>query len=178
MRALLDEHGTRRGGSIVSLIGWLNAWGGAWAGFMVRALVDSSVLLAVLLLVWLPLRRRMSAQLAHGLFLLVLLKLALPVSDRGPRPGSPIRHSGTIRTRVTSWLDQGSPPALRASAGCAGSGSASGVSHDRRFWGHGRRVLVRTSGGDGHGREPGCGKPRRTCDPCAPRHNTSRSRPP
>jgi hypothetical protein len=67
----------------VGLVGWLNLWGGAWAGFMVRALVDSSVLLAALLLAWLPLRRRMSAQLAYGLFLLVLLKLAMPVPATG-----------------------------------------------------------------------------------------------
>ena len=46
---------------------------------MGRALVDSSVLLAVVVLIWLPLRRRMSAQFAHGLFLLVLLKLAMPI---------------------------------------------------------------------------------------------------
>ena len=57
----------------------LNAWGAAWASFMGRTLFDSSVLLAVALLVWLPLRRRMSAQFAHGLFLLVLLKLAAPI---------------------------------------------------------------------------------------------------
>jgi WD40 repeat protein/beta-lactamase regulating signal transducer with metallopeptidase domain len=71
----------------VSLAAWLNAWGAAWAAFMVGALVDASVLLGGLLLIWLPLRRRMSAQLAHGLFLLVLLKLALPVSLAGPLTG-------------------------------------------------------------------------------------------
>ena len=72
-----------------------------------------SVLLAVLLLVWLPLRRRMSAQFAYGLFLLVLLKLAVPVSFAG-LAWVPDRALGTIRTRVTSWLDQGSPPAPTA----------------------------------------------------------------
>ncbi len=54
----------------------LNGWGAAWWGFMARALVDASVLLALVLVVWIPLRRKMSAQLAHGLFCLVLLKSA------------------------------------------------------------------------------------------------------
>ncbi len=57
----------------------LNAWGASWFGFMSRALIDASLLLAVILVVWLPMRRRVSAQLAHGLFCLVLLKLIVPV---------------------------------------------------------------------------------------------------
>src|SRR5262249_59813582 len=57
----------------------LNAWGTSWIGFMTRALIDASVLLALILVVWLPMRRRVSAQLAHGLFCLVLLKLIVPV---------------------------------------------------------------------------------------------------
>jgi WD40 repeat protein/beta-lactamase regulating signal transducer with metallopeptidase domain len=88
---------------------------------MVRALIDSSVLLVVLLLVWLPLRRRMSAQLAYGLFLLVLLKLAVPVSVAG-LAWAPDRALWTIRTTMTSWPGQGlpsgsgSPLAVRAEA--------------------------------------------------------------
>jgi hypothetical protein len=35
-------------------------------------------------MVWLPLRRRMSAQLAHGLFCLVLLKLIVLVPVTWP----------------------------------------------------------------------------------------------
>jgi WD40 repeat protein/beta-lactamase regulating signal transducer with metallopeptidase domain len=62
----------------------LNALGSGWASFMARALLDSSILLAAVVLVWLPLRRRMSAQFAHGLFLLVLLKLALPIPASWP----------------------------------------------------------------------------------------------
>ena len=41
----------------------LNGWGASWWGFMARALVDSTVLMALVLLVWMPLRRKMSAQL-------------------------------------------------------------------------------------------------------------------
>ncbi len=62
----------------------LNAWGDGWAAFMGRALVDSSVLLVVVALIWLPFRRRISAHFAHGLFLLVLLKLAVPIPAAWP----------------------------------------------------------------------------------------------
>jgi len=63
---------------------FLNAWGSAWSGFMMRALIDTSLLLALIVVVWLPLRRRVSAQLAHGLFCLVLLKLIIPVPVTWP----------------------------------------------------------------------------------------------
>ena len=57
----------------------VNAWGSAWLGLMARAVIEGSVLLAVIAAVWLPFRRRISAQFAHGLFCLVLLKLIIPV---------------------------------------------------------------------------------------------------
>src|SRR5262249_34482802 len=63
----------------MSPVDLLNAWGASWLGFRTRALIDASVLLAMILVVWLPIRRRVSAQLAHGLFCLVLLKLIVPV---------------------------------------------------------------------------------------------------
>ena len=47
----------------MNLVDVLNTWGAAWSGFMVRAFIDSSVLLALIVVVWLPMRRRMSAQL-------------------------------------------------------------------------------------------------------------------
>jgi WD40 repeat protein/beta-lactamase regulating signal transducer with metallopeptidase domain len=63
----------------MNLVDVLNTWGAAWSGFMVRALIDSAALLALIVVVWLPVRRRVSAQLAHGVFCLVLLKLIVPV---------------------------------------------------------------------------------------------------
>lgn len=62
----------------------LNGWASVWAGFMVRALIDSTLLLCVVLAIWLPLRKRMSVQLAHGLFCLVLLKLIVPIPVTWP----------------------------------------------------------------------------------------------
>ena len=63
----------------MNLVELLNAWGAAWSGFMARAFIDTAALLALIVVVWLPVRRRVSAQLAHGVFCLVLLKLVVPV---------------------------------------------------------------------------------------------------
>ncbi len=83
----------------------LNGWGAAWASFMVRALVDSTALLVVLGLIWLPLRRRISAQFAHGLFLLVLLKLALPIPTDWPTWSA----DASVRRAVSGWASWATP---------------------------------------------------------------------
>ncbi|WP_422923888.1 hypothetical protein [Singulisphaera sp. PoT] len=68
----------------------INAWAGSWAVIMNRGLIDASILLLLVALAWLVFRRRMSSHLACGLFLLVPLKLALPIpvtipwGGRGP----------------------------------------------------------------------------------------------
>ena len=84
-----------------AIVGLLNAWGAAWASFMARALVDSSVLLAAVLAVWLPLRKRMSAQFAHGLFLLVLLKLVVPIPASWSWSASPTIAEAA--RQVSAW---------------------------------------------------------------------------
>ena len=106
----------------------LNAWGGAWFGFMARALIETSALLALMLVVWLPLRRRMSAQLAHGLFCLVLLKLIVPV----PLAGSgwqPLAWARQAAERVSAWALPGETltgGSGRGDAGCPWSLPATG----------------------------------------------------
>jgi beta-lactamase regulating signal transducer with metallopeptidase domain/protocatechuate 3,4-dioxygenase beta subunit/peroxiredoxin len=57
----------------------IDAWAAAWAAWMGRSLIEGAALLLVLGAVWLAFRRRMSAQLVGGLFLLVPLKLAVPI---------------------------------------------------------------------------------------------------
>src|SRR5437868_8511841 len=57
----------------------LNGWAVAWSSFMWRGLVEGSLLLALVLVVWLLLRRRMPAQVSYCLFLLVLLKVCVPI---------------------------------------------------------------------------------------------------
>jgi beta-lactamase regulating signal transducer with metallopeptidase domain/protocatechuate 3,4-dioxygenase beta subunit len=62
----------------------VNTWADAWAAAMLGSVVDSAVLLAVVVVVWWLMRGRASAQFGYCLFLLVLLKLLLPVPVRVP----------------------------------------------------------------------------------------------
>ena len=80
----------------------LNQWGATWAAFMASALVGSSALLAIVVMIWLPLRRRMSAQFAYGLFLLVLLKLVVPIPVTWPSwtAASSMKRAAT---RLSEW---------------------------------------------------------------------------
>jgi len=87
----------------------LNNWGGAWFGLMTRTLIETSVLLGLVLAVWLPMRRRMSAQLAHGLFCLVLLKLIVPVPLTGAG-WQPLSWARQATDRVSAWALPGEPP--------------------------------------------------------------------
>src|SRR4051794_30433004 len=63
----------------------LNGWGAAWASVVVRGVIDSTAMLAVVSIAWLALRRRLSPALVPGLFVLVLIKLALPIPITVPR---------------------------------------------------------------------------------------------
>src|SRR5437773_5414320 len=62
------------------MIQTLNGWSAAWSSFMIRGLIDAALLLAIVAAVWLLLRRRLPAQVGYCLFLLVLLKLPVPLS--------------------------------------------------------------------------------------------------
>ena len=97
----------------MSTVEILNGWGTAWAGFMIRALIDSTLLLAVVLAIWLPLRRRMSVHLAHGLFCLVLLKLIVPVPVTWPTwtPTVSVRQAAE---KVSDWARMAEPVPPRA----------------------------------------------------------------
>ena len=91
----------------------LNAWGESWAGTMSRAILDSSGLLVVVLVVWLPLRRRISAQFAHGMFCLVLLRLAVPQAF--PRPSwLPTPSVRRVVERTAAWAWHASEGAVDA----------------------------------------------------------------
>ena len=57
----------------------LNGWGLAWAGAMRQSLIEATIVLAIVGLAWLLLRARISSALASGLFLLVLIKAAVPL---------------------------------------------------------------------------------------------------
>ncbi len=81
----------------------LNSLSEVWTGIMIRALLDATVLLIVVVAIWLPLRRRVSAQLAHGLFCLVLLRLVVLPTPPRPSwlPAPSVRQSVA---RVSEWF--------------------------------------------------------------------------
>jgi WD40 repeat protein len=89
----------------------MNTWGGVWFGLMTRTLIETCALLGLILVVWLPLRRRMSAQLAHGLFCLVLLKLIIPVpvAATGWQPLEWARRVTERLSARTTLPSEGSP---------------------------------------------------------------------
>ncbi|MDB5350341.1 MAG: mecR [Planctomycetota bacterium] len=94
-----------------SAVETFNLWGAAWASFMARALVDSTVLLLAVVVLWLPFRKRMSAQFAHGLFLLVLLKLAVPIPVNWAWTAGPSLRDGVARISDWATATPGARPA-------------------------------------------------------------------
>jgi beta-lactamase regulating signal transducer with metallopeptidase domain/protocatechuate 3,4-dioxygenase beta subunit len=68
----------------MSAIATLNAWADAWAAAMLGSLVDTTVLFVLLAGLWWLVRRRASAQFGYCLFLLVLLKVLVPLPIRVP----------------------------------------------------------------------------------------------
>ena len=86
----------------------LNGWGAAWFGFMSRALIDTSALFALIVVIWLPFRKRMSAQLAHGLFCLVLLKVIVPIPIAWPG-WEPLASARQAADWVSAWARPGAP---------------------------------------------------------------------
>ena len=63
---------------------WLNPMAQGWARWVVISTVDATVVLAAVTAVWLACRRRLSAQFGYLLFLLVFVKLLLPVEIAVP----------------------------------------------------------------------------------------------
>jgi Tol biopolymer transport system component/beta-lactamase regulating signal transducer with metallopeptidase domain len=97
----------------------LNTWAEAWAAFMWGGLIDATVLLALVTLLWLFLRRWLSPQVGYCLFLLILLKLLVPV--RVPAPGwlayfSP-RHA---LEQLPTWASAGAPAPAAPGAAAPG----------------------------------------------------------
>ena len=81
----------------------LNAWADNWATFMWVGLLDTTVILAVVAAVWLALSRWMPAQLGYCLFLLVLLKLCVPLQFTVPGAAAYLSPQHTI-ARLSAWM--------------------------------------------------------------------------
>src|SRR5205807_7893952 len=86
----------------------LNDWAAAWANFMWRGVVDAALLLVILLALWMPLRRRLPAQVGYCLFLFVLLKLVVPLSFPVPGWLAYLSPHYSIE-KLTAWVAR--PPA-------------------------------------------------------------------
>ena len=66
------------------MIDTLNSWGEGFAGFSAAMLIQSALLIAVVAVLDALLRRRVRAVVRHGLWMIVLVKLVLPVTLSAP----------------------------------------------------------------------------------------------
>jgi len=85
---------------IPALIELANFAGQRWATWVLAGSLDAALLLAVLSLVWLAIRRRVAPQVGYVLFLLVPLKLVLPMVVTVPAAQARWTPSGL----VAAWL--------------------------------------------------------------------------
>src|SRR5258708_4661789 len=83
------------------VIEYANSAGDRWAAWVVAVTVDAAALLALIGLVWLLIRKRVAPQVGYGLFLLVPLKLLMPVTVTVPAPMA----VWTPSALVSSWLE-------------------------------------------------------------------------
>ncbi|MDB5391088.1 MAG: blaR1 2 [Planctomycetaceae bacterium] len=81
------------------LIEFINSCADRWSGWMIAATLDSAALLILISLAWLVLRRHVAPQVGYGLFLLVPLKLIVPVNVIV----SPAIATWTPSNFVSSW---------------------------------------------------------------------------
>ena len=98
----------------MDVVGFLNGWAQPWADFMWTRVFDSAVAFLAVAALWAIFRRRLSPHLGYCLFLLVLVKLLLPIEVALPRwiasrlPARPI-------ARVSDWTRSGDILARSAS---------------------------------------------------------------
>jgi beta-lactamase regulating signal transducer with metallopeptidase domain/protocatechuate 3,4-dioxygenase beta subunit len=82
------------------VIAYVNSAADRWAAWIIAASLDATVLLALVGLVWLAIRRRVAPQVGCWLFLLVPLKLLLPVAVTVPTAVA----RWTPSALVSSWF--------------------------------------------------------------------------
>lgn len=116
----------------------LDGLAASWAALMLRGLIESTVLLAVVGLAWLALRRRLSAAFSYGLFLLVILKLAVPMPLTLPRWAARLwprpvadRVAGWAASPAEAWSDPFAPVLPPAELALAPAGAEAQDRSDR-----------------------------------------------
>lgn len=88
-----------------------SGWADDWLGFVAAALRGSALLFALALVVWLPLRRRLPAQVVYVLFLLVLLRLAMPWDVELPGWLAAFSPQYLVENAWQYWTAPPTPPA-------------------------------------------------------------------
>ena len=88
------------------MIASANSAGARWAAWVVAASLDAALLLALIGLVWFAIRGRVAPQVGYCLFLLVPLKLLVPVVVTVPAAMA----QWTPSALVSSWFEGGSRP--------------------------------------------------------------------
>ncbi len=85
-----------------------NAWAASWGACMVRGLIDSTAVFLLISGLWRLLRNRCSPQFGYFLFVIVLVKLALP----GPISVPALLLSlipAPLETHVEKWIAPARP---------------------------------------------------------------------
>jgi beta-lactamase regulating signal transducer with metallopeptidase domain/uncharacterized GH25 family protein len=93
------------------MIAYANSAADRWAAWVVAASLDAALLLAVIGLLWFVIRNRVAPQVGYGLFLLVPLKLLMPVVVTVPAAMAQWTPSGLI----SSWVPSAHVPERIAS---------------------------------------------------------------
>ena len=82
------------------MIAYANSAADRWVAWVVAATLDAALLLAVIGLLWFAIRNRVAPQVGYGLFLLVPLKLLMPVVVTVPAAMAPWTPSALM----SSWF--------------------------------------------------------------------------
>ncbi len=100
----------------------LNSWSVTWAMWQAESLVNASIVLALAVTLWLAIRKNAAAGLGYCLFLLVLVKLVVPLEIAVPDSLAQWTPARMVTDMLAAWGTQESArPVDRQSSGFADS---------------------------------------------------------
>lgn len=94
----------------------MNAWAESWTRFLVSSLVDATVVLFAVSILWLLIHKKASAQLGYSLFLLVLVKLLIPIEITVPAWLADLSPGYSVNRAVTWAARESGLPSLRSTS--------------------------------------------------------------
>lgn len=68
----------------MAILETLNRWAATWSGLVIGGLLDATLILVFAAILWLFIHKKASPQFGYGLFLLVILKLLIPIEIAAP----------------------------------------------------------------------------------------------